>query len=84
MRIPLLIINDLTSTVVRLFREFGIGRSDHTATFMRSEKLALNVVRVGVEASDMVKCICRLFGQCFNFTFWWNKVAKEVSDQALR
>ena len=65
------IINGLTSTVcvetnhMLLSWNSELGRSDHTATFMGSEALALNIVRVGLESSDAVKCICRLLGQCF-------------------
>ena len=44
------IINGLTSTVC--------AETNHTATIMRSEKLALNITRVGLEPSDAVKCIC--------------------------
>ena len=50
---------------------------------MRSEILALNIVRVGLEPSDEVKCIYRLLGQYFG-VLMRNMVAKEVSDQALR
>ena len=48
-----------------------------SGTFMRSEKLVLNIVRVGLEPSDEVRCICRLLGQCFD-------VLVEMSVQALR
>ena len=38
-----------------LVMDFQQGRSDNTTIFMRSEKLALNNLRVGLEPSDAVK-----------------------------
>ena len=44
-----------------LVMDFQQGRSDNITIFMRSEKLALNNLRVGLEPSDAVKWTWTMF-----------------------